>query len=433
MKRFLILVSMFGLMVSSTSYASNFAQIIVRFKSTTADQSPQSIQGKLDQFQLNLKLVRPTIFNAYVVRIDTTLASSALRDETILYLRAQPEIDLAEENIVIHSPNEGYSTLSSNEDYRNRQWDMLDSNKNSIDADTTVWGFTKGSPDLMVGVLDTGACVNPSLAGTFVGGYDFNPNAVGPSDPMTKNGDWHGCIVSGVVAAHITAPGIEPIANLEGVAPNIKLVALNVFGARPETNVSDVANAIEWGLGHHVPGFPDNPYPVKIIQMSLGTGTAGGIYQSCPTIVQEAMDDAYRNNVVIAVSAGNENIPADQRIFARCNHIIPTAATSEVGTRSSFSNYGPHILIAAPGENILTTGNNSYTVAGGTSLAAPHVSGTVALMLSINPNLTSDQIIQILQKTAKPFATSPDEPIGMGIVNTLKAVTCVKDANNCLQ
>ena len=156
-------------------------------------------------------------------------------------------------------------------------------------------------------------------------------------------------------------------------------------------------------------------------------------FQDCPKEVQEAMQDTYDHNIAIAVSAGNEDIPASDRIFARCNYIIPTASTSSIGTRSSFSNYGHHIVIAAPGENIPLTGNNGYASGSGTSYAAPHVAGTIALMLSLNPDLTMPQIIEILQKTVKPFGSTPDKIIGPGILNTLKAVECVHHHNDCLE
>ena len=136
-------------------------------------------------------------------------------------------------------------------------------------------------------------------------------------------------------------------------------------------------------------------------------------------------------------AAGNNNEDARNAAPASCENVITVGATTSTGTRSSFSNYGDTVEISAPGGDsdknspkILSTTDESQTVPRsigysdmvGTSQAAPHVSGTIALMLSANPDLKTAEIVTILQNTATPLSTCDQKSCGAGIVNAASAV-----------
>jgi hypothetical protein len=143
----------------------------------------------------------------------------------------------------------------------------------------------------------------------------------------------------------------------------------------------------------------------------------------------------------VVVAAGNDLADASDTTPANCDGVITVAATDESGDLALYSNYGSTVEISAPGggffAGVLSTSNagttspalDSYVYHIGTSMAAPHVSGVVSLMLSRNPYLTPHQVLQIIQRTARPF---PSDglcdlffPCGSGIINAGPAVAAV--------
>jgi serine protease len=197
---------------------------------------------------------------------------------------------------------------------------------------------------------------------------------------------------------------------------------------------------------------PDNANPAQVINLSLGGGGA------CPPGDPQARAIATANalGAVVVVSAGNNDADAADYSPASCPGVVTVAATGITSKRAFYSNYGASVEIAAPGGGVYTdddpaTGTlaydgfvwqalnngshdpvpNSTTYAGyaGTSQAAPHVSGTVALMQSARlalgmSLLTPAQVLGVLQVTAMAPAVAPDasRPIGAGIVDAYAAV-----------
>ena len=423
------------LLFSSTflyAEAINNTQMIVRFTSAPAHHDEVTVQLKqLSKIVgVHLELRHPMALGAYVIDIapaeqqrlhaHTPAEQQALRRQIVQQLKKLPQVNLAEADGIFLAPPEDEITgrLRTYSPDRSTQWDMLDDSIYSIKADNMVWAITRGNPNITIGIVDTGSCNTPALTGTFVGGYDF---VVPQADPISLNGNGHGCGVAGIIAMHTTA-----LSNAQGIAPEIKLEALNPFGTHDSATFSDIADAIEWGIGKTVPGLPANPHPVNAINMSLGTELSGGALQECAEVAQEALADAYQANVAVTVSGGNENIDASNRVMARCNHVIAVGGTTPDGVRVGYSNFGTTIAIAAPADPAYpSTAEGGYGSFGATSGASPHVAGTIALMLSINPQLSVSEVIRILQSTATPFATAQSPTIGAGIVNALAAVTDV--------
>jgi subtilisin family serine protease len=189
---------------------------------------------------------------------------------------------------------------------------------------------------------------------------------------------------------------------------------------------SDIADAIRWSAGLPVTEAPINPNPAKVLNLSLGGGGA------CSATYQRAIDAVVVAGAVVVVSAGNNNSDAANSSPASCNGVITVASTDINGARSSFSNFGSTVEISAPGSGIWSTLNagatvpagESYASYSGTSMAAPHVAGVAALILSRYPTLTPAQVLSLIQGSAKalPSTSGCRALIGSGIVNASGAL-----------
>lgn len=302
-----------------------------------------------------------------------------------------------------------------------------------------AWDITTGSPSVVVAVLDTGITVHEDLDATrILPGYDFLTNLTqandgngrdsNPADPgdctnsANCSSSWHGTHVSGTIGANTNnALGVS------GVNWQSKILPVRVLGVGGGA-YSDIIDGMVWASGGAVPGVPANPTPAKVLNMSLGGQSA------CDSAMQGAVNTALANGSVVVVSAGNSQQDASGFSPASCNGVVTVAATGQTGQKAFYSNFGASVEIAAPGGDsqvdtmVLSTLNSgltspaasSYANYQGTSMAAPHVSGLVSLMLSINPSLTPAQVLTLLQQNATPFpanGTCTTANCGSGIAN----------------
>jgi serine protease len=212
-----------------------------------------------------------------------------------------------------------------------------------------------------------------------------------------------------------------------GVAFGAKVVPARVLG-KCGGYTSDIADAIVWTSGGTVSGVPTNANPAKVLSISLGGGG------SCDSTTQGAINSARSRGASVVVAAGNSNANAANFTPANCTGVVTVAAVGRNGGKASYSNFGATVEVAAPGgsggaNSVLSTlnagttipGSDSYALYNGTSMATPHVSGVVALMLSVKPTLTPDQVTSILQSTARAFPATCSQ-CGSGIVNANAAV-----------
>jgi subtilisin family serine protease len=172
-----------------------------------------------------------------------------------------------------------------------------------------------------------------------------------------------------------------------------------------------------------VPGVPQNEYPADVLNLSLGG------YRGCGATEQAAYDDIAAAGKVVVVAAGNSGKDAKDYSPASCDQVITVAATDRVGNRAAFSNYGSLIEISAPGSGgILSTYNSgrtapekdSYAYLAGTSMAAPHVTGVVSLLLGLNPQMTPAQVLARIEDGARAFqqaSTCTTTQCGAGILD----------------
>ncbi|HET8871054.1 MAG TPA: S8 family serine peptidase, partial [Aquabacterium sp.] len=205
-----------------------------------------------------------------------------------------------------------------------------------------------------------------------------------------------------------------------------KVLPVRVLG-RCGGYTSDIADAMVWASGGSVINVPANPTPARVLNLSLGgSGT-------CDSTTQNAINYARSRGAVVVVAAGNSNSDASQFSPASCSGVIAVAATGITGGKASYSNYGSVVSIAAPGgdgsygivstlnSGTTTPSTDSYAAYMGTSMATPHVSGVVALMLSKNPSLTPDNVLTLLKSSARPFPATCNQ-CGAGIINASAAV-----------
>lgn len=248
-----------------------------------------------------------------------------------------------------------------------------------------AWNINTGSSSVRVGVIDTGIAKHTDLNANLVDGYDFvSDTANGYSD---LNG--HGTHVAGIIGA----VGNNSV-GVSGVNWNVSLISLQASndGSR-NVSVSAAIKAINYAIGLW---GTDNQ--IDILNFSVG----GYGYN---VALREAVSE-YPGLFVWAV--GNSKIDVDNYIEVYdsfdLSNIISVGAINSKGSRPDFSNYslsGANVNIYAPGDNILSTlPGNKYGYMGGTSMAAPFVTGTAALLLAENPDLTANQLKNLILDNA---------------------------------
>ena len=268
----------------------------------------------------------------------------------------------------------------------------------------TVHSYNRGI-GVKVAIIDSGIDYNhPDLAANYAGGYDFVNQ---DDDPMDVDG--HGTHVAGTVAALKDGVGVV------GVAPEARIYALKALEGGGGL-YSDVIAAIQWCVHNGI----------QVTNNSYGSEGNPGI------TVKAAFDNAYAAGVLHVAAAGNSGkvpgIHDDVEYPARWDSLIAVAATNQSDVRASFSSTGPAVELAAPGVDINSTlPGGGYGTENGTSMAAPHVAGTAALVLrsleatSPSPEVR-DEARARLQATAQDLGDpGRDIRYGYGLVNAAGA------------
>ncbi|MEX0896011.1 MAG: S8 family serine peptidase [Patescibacteria group bacterium] len=234
-----------------------------------------------------------------------------------------------------------------------------------------VWTTTQAS-GVRVAIVDTGIDYShPDLRGRYVGGYDFANN---DSDPFDDHG--HGTHVAGTVGADVDNGGWQ------GAAPQASLVAVKVLGADGTGYISDIIDGIDWAMAEDV----------QVMNFSLGT-----TYDS--SALKTKLAEAQAQGIYLVAAAGNTS--GGPLLYpAAYNSVIAVSATDSNDQFASFSSTGAEL--AAPGVAITSSIPGGYATWSGTSMAAPHVSASVALMIANE----QENIRERLQQTALDLGTS---------------------------
>ena len=341
------------------------------------------------------------------------------------------------------------ATVPANDLYFPLQWYL--NGKNGVSM-PTAWKYSKGDGYKVVAVIDTGIRAHQQIdkaltrnADGSIYGYDFvselanaadgdgedsNPNDEGDS---SGGNSFHGTHVAGIIAAEHDFLGSA------GIAPNVKLLPIRALGKDGGT-ISDLVKAVNWAAGVKIDGIPQNKFPVSVINLSLGAKEV----VSCTGGYASIFDAAIAKGITVIAAAGNES-RASLSFPGNCNGVITVVATQALGDRATYSNFGSGTLLSAPGGefNIGSTESPdsrggiisswvdsanlpSYRLSEGTSMATPVVSGIVALMYSMQPNITPARVRAILQDSVRPFAPTSNCAIiggcGAGIINAQLAL-----------
>ena len=389
------------------------------------------------QFGVMMRHSHRIATGADILQLDRRVSPAEASALAAELMARDPSVEYAEPDTIM------LPLMTPTDPYYNQQWHYFETAGGlRLPA---AWDKASGT-GVKVAVIDTGYRPHADLSGQILQGYDFigdiatagdgngrDSDASDPGDSTTANqcgagqparsSSWHGTHVAGTVAAR-TNNGT----GVSGVAYNAKVVPVRVLG-KCGGYTSDIADGIIWASGGAVSGVPANANVAKVINMSLGGSGA------CGSTTQNAINGARSRGTVVIIAAGNSNANVSNFTPANCAGVVAVAAVGRTGGKASYSNYGALVDVAAPGgdgsstNGVLSTLNSGTTTPGsdnyawyqGTSMAAPHVAGVAALMLSKNSTLTPDQIESKLKSSARAFPATCSQ-CGTGIVDANAAV-----------
>lgn len=431
--------------VSSAVFSAD--RWVIQFKAGTVDneKSQDAVASRVSELarvhKQNLRLIRPFGDSGAVVFSGDGENLEQVRQR----LASDPLVESVarDRRIRLHAQSPLVGLLNALDPSRqSRSWFHQDLATQPASINTgEMWKNFHGTSPAVVAVLDTGVLPShPMLQGHLLPGYDFISDPLiaadgqntgstdrdsDPSDPGDgvtaadlandpgcsglSQSSWHGTFVSSLV-------GGNPIAS-EGIFSvnwNAAVLPVRVLGKCGGFS-SDLADAIRWAAGLGVLGAPANPFPAKVINLSLGAEGA------CVASIEGAAITAARQaGALVLVAAGNDGSSVDSP--ANCPGAFGVAAIDQEGLKASYSNFGSSIQLSAPGgdgafpiwsaSNTGTDGpvSNTYSTKVGTSFSAPLVAAAASLYWSLNPAASVDMVENMLKSAARPFLSLNNRP-----------------------
>lgn len=378
----------------------------------------------------------------YLIELD----GNTTVQEAIAQAQKNPRVLYAEPNFLI----EPQETLPNDVRFA-EMWSLYNTSKEGADIGATrAWDLTTGSSNTVVAITDTGVDINhPDLAANIwtnpneiagngidddnnglvddVNGWNFFDDIKTVYDNFT--GDRHGTFVSGIIGA-VGNNGI----GVTGVAWNVKLMPLK-FISNGSGNIAGAVRAINYAIAQKKKGVN-----LRVINASWGPSAS-----ECTTSFSQSLKDVFMAagdaNILIVCSAGNGICGSSRSIgddldiapeypaawAGELTNVISVAATDRTDNVLSFSNFGhANVSVGAPGDGFLVStypeGIYATFAPGGTSFAAPHVTGIAALLASREPALTPAQMKQRIISTAEPILPLASKVAGSGRANAYNAL-----------
>ncbi len=278
----------------------------------------------------------------FVAKMDKKAMQNMLKDSRVAYIEQD-------------------QMMKANDTQFNATWgiDRVDQADLPLDGSYT---YTNTGTGVTAYIVDTGILSSHSdFEGRVGSGYTAINDGNGTND---CNG--HGTHVAGTVGSETY-----------GLAKNVSLIPVRVLGCNGSGSNSGVIAGVDW--------VAQNASGPSVANMSLGGSSS--------TALDNAVENAIDAGITFVVAAGNDNSDACFGSPNRVPAALTIASSTSSDARSSFSNYGSCIDLFAPGSSITSTWSNGGTnTISGTSMAAPHVAGAVALYLQSNPNATPAQV-----------------------------------------
>lgn len=360
-------------------------EILLKFKGGVDDKNKNKIRK---QYGLEKKDEIPQI------GVERVKVSENTRDQTIKVLKKDLNVEYAEPNFVAKAQ------AVTNDPSLQSQWGMFEINAANYSGQS-AWDITTGDPSVRIAIVDSGIMENhEDISGKVVASRNFTPSST--VDDLCG----HGTHVAGTAAAQ-TNNGKGGA----GVGYRSSLMNVKVLDKDPEGDCwgeySWIANGIVWAV--------DNG--AKVINLSLA-----GFEPS--TTLENAVNYAWNKGVVLVAAAGNYG--TDQPFYpAFFDNVIAVAATNVNHVKSSFSNYGSWVDVAAPGNVIYSTYANdpslTYAYMTGTSMAAPHVAGIAALVWAAGTCSTNTCVRSAIERNADNISGTGTD-FTYGLVNAYKSV-----------
>lgn len=256
-----------------------------------------------------------------------------------------------------------------------------------------------------VAVIDTGVSKHPDLGNILPGVRYLNGKAVDYNGDI----DFHGTFVAGIISA-INNNGI----GISGAMPKTKIYPISVFKTNKKgekySTTTDLVKGIHDAIDHNV----------DVINLSLGSEEKSDSEEA-------AIKKALAHNIIVVAASGNDG---KKKYYypASINGVVSVASINKKGKVSYFSNYNDRVVVAAPGENVVSTvplerkAYDGYVRGSGTSFATPYVSALAAMYKTINPNGSPSDFIKVLKATSTDKgANGRDKYYGWGVINYNKA------------
>ncbi|HJV17182.1 MAG TPA: S8 family serine peptidase, partial [Bacillales bacterium] len=338
----------------------------------------------------NLKVDKLVLFKSYVDKsIIEELGGTILEEYKNI---PAVQIKIPEENVNLLSQNNKIKSIENEQkvkiEEQTENWGV-----NAIEA-PKAWQSHYTGKGVKIAVIDTGIYSHEDLS--IAGGKSFVSYTSSYTD---DNG--HGTHVAGIIAAKNNNVGIV------GVAPDAQLYAVKVLRNDGSGNMSDIISGIDWAITNKM----------NMINLSLGSTESSNI-------LEETINKASKAGILVIAAAGNNgnsNGTGDTVNYpARYDSVIAVGATDIWKQRASFSSTGNEVDFVAPGVNILSTVlDNQYVSHSGTSMAAPFVTGDLALLKEMYPTMSNQGLVDQLKKKALDLGAPGHDPLyGYGLIQS---------------
>jgi thermitase len=366
-------------------------EILVKFRTGVDDHAKQNVRS---EHGLSVLETLPQI------GVERLKVPEQVKEKVLQALSNNPNVEFAEPNFPAEQLDTPNDPLYYLDDFHyGGQWNLF-----KIQA-SEAWNISQGDPSVVVAVLDNGVMANHvDLLGKVTDtGYNVaeNNNNTNSISYFT-----HGTSVAGIIGA-VTNNGLF----VASLGRNVRIQPIKVTDSEGFSTYSILANGIIYATDHEA----------KVINISMGNTTSSRTLDS-------AVNYAWKNNKIVVGSAGNTGTCCQVYYPGASTNAIAVGASSPEDTREDYSTYGSAIDLVAPGTvRVLDSSDgitSLYAGGTGTSFSSPHVSALAALIYSVNPNLTNQQVVDIMTSTAVDLGTpGKDNETGYGRINAFAALT----------